>query len=138
MLDDGSDRWEEPATDVIGGPLAEEFVGDDTERIDVTGRASAWALVGELLRSDVLPGTDDLPCLGERRRSGPIGPDAAGPAKVDHLRLSGGVDEDVVRLEVAVDDAGVVGVGDGVADLRQKRESGGGVEPGRAGVVGES
>ena len=53
-------------------------------------------------------------------RRSQVGVDRAGQAEVEDLRLSRRIDEDVRRLQIAMDDALLVRVLDGVADLREQ------------------
>ena len=56
-----------------------------------------------LLGREVLRGADDRPGLRHLARAG------ACDAEIRHLEAAVGGDDDVVRLDVAVDDAGAVG-----------------------------
>ena len=64
-----------------------------------------------------------------------VGVGGAGHAEVEHLGLSGLLHQDVGGLEVAVDDALVVGVLHRVADPRQQTHAGGEVEAVAVGVL---
>ena len=75
----------------------------------------------------VVAGREDLgghPLVGVGRpgRARVASPEDLGQAPVHHLDLAEGPDHDVLRLEVAVDDAAGVGVGDGLADLLEHGE----------------
>ena len=97
-----------------------ELIEGEAEGIDVGG--SGGPLPGGLFRGHVGEGADDLagrrqggtvlerrdPEVGEQRPLRRAALDAAG---------AGRADEDVVGLQVAVDDAGVVGVGERRAEL---------------------
>ncbi|MFO0607940.1 MAG: hypothetical protein U0324_32550 [Polyangiales bacterium] len=104
-----------------GGPAGEGFEEDHPESPHVDARveiAGAAALLG----GHVAGGADDLAGAGE----GPVGRVGAGDAEVDDARglAAGGVagEEDVLGLEVAVDDAAAVGLGDALHRGRDERE----------------
>ena len=87
----------------------EHLVEDDADRVDVGLRADRVAL--RLLGREVLRGAQDRPRLRHVRRARP------GDAEVGDLRAVLGVDDDVVRLEVAVDDPALVREARGAQDL---------------------
>ncbi len=58
-----------------------------------------------------------------------VGPDPLGQAEVGDLGLAGGIEEDVARLEVAVEQAALVGVVDGVGHLGHQQGRGPGFSP---------
>ena len=86
---------------------AEALIERQGEGVDV-GRGSGTQAVG-LLGRHVGEGADH----GAGRRQRPLPRDPGDP-EVDELRLVTGTDQDVLRLHVAVDDAGAVG-------MRQRR-----------------
>ena len=107
------------------GPLKRSFPGDhfvehQAERENVAARVSLPAL--QLLGGHVLQGTDDLPLVGEGLGYGGGGvvgfqdAGAFGQAKVQQLGSLPG-DQDVGRLEIAVDNALVVRGVEGVQNL---------------------
>ena len=75
----------------------EHLVEDDPERVQVGALVDLRA--ARLLRREVLRGADDRALLGHLARAG------ARDAEVRHLHVPLRVDEHVVRLDVAVDDA---------------------------------
>jgi hypothetical protein len=103
--------------------VREQLVQDDAQRVDVGARVHVVRDEVGLLRAHVLEGADDLALLGERRaRRVPL-VQRARDAEVDDLRLRQAVafgDEDVRRLEVAVDEALVVRVLHALADLEEE------------------
>src|SRR5207302_10241176 len=97
---------------VEGGVPREHLVQDDSERIDVG--AAVRALAGRLLRTHVLWGPDYHSLgreLGGRRLR------SLGDPEIGDVHAARRVDEDVVGLDVAVDDAAPVRVGERVGDL---------------------
>ena len=114
----GSRRWASAvATGVspTNGPAAGEALeGDDAERVDVGGRA--WRCRPAACSGERYCGrAHDLAGLGQRH---PLG--GAGDAEVGDLDPAVGRDEQVGRLDVAVDDAGGVGGADRVGGLRHQ------------------
>ena len=89
------------------GPLADAGAAmsleDGPEAVDVGGRGQHALALG-LLGRHVAGRADDGPRLGHRR----VALDALGQAEVGDVRLAVGVQEDVARLEVAVQDAVLV------------------------------
>ena len=111
------------------GGAGEQFVEEDAEGVDVGAGVDVGGVgVGAgLLRAHVGRGADHLLEAGEERLVGEVGLHRLGDAEVDHLghRLGAVLDgdEDVAGLEVAVDDAFLVGVLDGAADLEEELEA---------------
>src|SRR5262249_14304228 len=108
-----------------GGPAGQQGVEDGAQPVDVAGGGDRPAVAGRLLGRHVGRGAEDRPRLGELD----VGLDLLGQAEVGDVRVPLVVDQDVGRLEVAVQDAAGVGVGDRLGGLVD--EAGGG-----AGVVG--
>ena len=73
-------------------------------------------LARRLLGRHVAGRADD----GGGRRQIPLARQPLGQAEVGHVRLAGAVEQDVGRLEVAVEDAALVGVVHGAGDGRQQ------------------
>jgi hypothetical protein len=94
----------------------EQLEEHDTQRVDVGGRRHRVA--GELLGGGVVG--------SERRPRRGVGGAAVGrveqlgDAEVEQLHPAVAADQDVARLQVAMDDEVPVRVGDGVADLAEK------------------
>ena len=95
-----------PGEGNVGG---QQFVQDDPRRIKVGGLVDGRP--ARLLRRQVLGGADDRPLLRHLART------CAGDAEVRHLHDAFRVDDDVVRLDVAVDDAVAVRVPERGEDL---------------------
>ena len=93
----------------VEGHLArEELVEDDPEEKDVRPAVDGLAL--DLFGRHVAQRPDGRPGLGHRRLFHP------GDSEVGDIGLSGLVDQDVGRLDIAVDDAEAVGIIQGIAD----------------------
>src|SRR5690606_34321628 len=97
---------------------------DDAEGIDVRAAVGFQAL--DLLGRHVFGRADDAP-LGRD----PAGPDGPGDPAVEDLGVPLLVEHDVAGLEVAVDDARVVGFAQAAADLPGDGHGRGNVEPPR-------
>ncbi len=89
-----------------GGPAGEQFVEDGAQGPDVGSRGQGRRR-GGLLGGHVARRADDRPLV----RQGPLlAADPLGQAEVGDVRLAAGIEEDVGRLEVAVQDAVPVGL----------------------------
>ena len=84
-----------------GNRAGEHLIEDDPHRVDVGALVDRRA--ARLFRREVLRGADDRADLRHLARAG------AGDPEVGHLQPPVRVDDDVVRLDVAVDDAVSVG-----------------------------
>jgi hypothetical protein len=92
----------------------EQLVRDDAEGVEVGG--AGGGLAEGLLGREVVRRAEHLAGLGVSR---PV--DGAGDAEVGELHRAVGHDEDVRGLDVAVDDAGLVGRPEGERGLRHDR-----------------
>ena len=92
----------------------EQLEEDDARRVEVGGLVDRRA--ARLLGGEVLRGADDRALLRHLARAG------AGDAEVRDLDDALGVDDDVVRLDVAVDDAVAVRVAERGEDLARVRD----------------
>ena len=103
----------------------EQLEEDDSRGVEVGGLVDRRA--ARLLRREVLRGADDRALLRHLARA------RAGDAEVRHLDDALGVDDHVVRLDVAVDDAVAVRVAERGEDLARVRDRDGHrAEPARA------
>ena len=103
-----------------GVPVGEQLVEEDAERPDVARRGHS--LAAELLGRGV---ARREPSLGEARGV-PVrllGVQDLRDPEVEQLRHAGGRDQDVPRLEVAVDEQPLVRVVDRGADVAEEREA---------------
>ena len=80
----------------------EEFVGDDPEGVEITGRGRGTA--ERLLRAEVMGRAEHLAGAGQTHRSR-----SASDAEVGQLDRTVAGEQDVGRLDVTVHDAGLVG-----------------------------
>ena len=78
----------------------EEFVEHDAKAVDVGAMIEAAEVTGGLFGRHVGGGAEDLAV----ERDGELGVVAAGEAEVGDVRLAGVVEQNVARLEVAMDD----------------------------------
>ena len=98
-------------------PAGQQLVEDRPQAVDVGGGGQRPFRAGGLLGGHVAGRADD----GARAASGSLSPlDALGQAEVGDVRLALGVEQDVGRLEVAVQDAALVGVVDRPGHRRQQ------------------
>ena len=95
-----------------------------TPRVYTSERPSSPARVGgDLFRAHVAQGAEQLTGLGSARGRQKVGGGDVGDAEVEHLGLAGFIDQDVAGLEVAMNDALVVGVLHRVAHPGQQLEA---------------
>ena len=97
----------------------EQFVEQHAQRVDVAAGVDVQAAHLGLLGAHVQRRADHLAEAGEERLLGQLLTDGLGDAEVDDLGHRHAVvqrDQDVGRLEVAVDDPLLMGVLDGLAD----------------------
>jgi hypothetical protein len=114
-----SQPWRRRVFSSKGFAAREQLVEEDAQRVDVGARVHVEAAELRLLGRHVLRRPDDLPELGEERLLREPAVRGLGDPEVDHLRHRLAVverDEDVRRLQVAVDDALAVRVLDRAAD----------------------
>ena len=122
--------------DLVGARAGDELVEHDAQRIDV--RRGAERRARDLLRRHVLRRVRAAGELGLSRR--PFLPfiQQLGDPEVEQPDLTVAGDEDVRRLEIAVDDEPAVRVADGLHDLPEQAHARGQVERlGRAVLVDE-
>ena len=106
-------------------PSGQHFVKQDAERIDVAASVDVETAHLRLLRAGVGRRADERLEFGEESFLGEPLLGRLGDAEVDHLGHRHAVvqrDEDVRRLDVAVDDALLMRVLDGVTDLDEEIE----------------
>jgi hypothetical protein len=110
-----------------GRGAGEELVEEYAEGIDIGAGVDVDGVGLGLLGAHVLGGADELSVLGEEGLLRQTVVDGLGDAEVDDLgggfAVVGEGDEDVGGFEVAVNDALVVGVLDGLADGHEEPES---------------
>ena len=97
-----------------GSSPVRSLIEDHSQTIDVAAAVHLVGFAGGLLGTHVGRRAQDLAVHGH----GDLAGVALRQAEVHEVRLALGVEHDVARLEVAVDDAGLVGVLEGVGDLR--------------------
>jgi hypothetical protein len=109
----------ERAIGVEGRVRAQQLVEDRGERVDVAGGGEDAGL--ELLGLAVVRGADDHVDLGRVGADDGRAVPRAGQAEVEDLDLPVVLDKDVLRLDVAVDDALRVRLGEAEAGLMHDR-----------------
>lgn len=92
------------------GAAGEEFEEHSAERIDVGGGGDG--LAGDLFGTGVIGREERM----HGRRHAVIDADQLGDAEVEEFGSPVGIDEDIGRFEIAVNDEVAMGVGDGVAN----------------------
>ena len=110
------------ATQDVGRPLREQPVEHDAERVDV--RSGGDPLAADLLGAGVVRREGVMPRLGQARRRGAVGGEQRGDAEVEQLGVTGGGDQDVGRLDVAVDHQALVGIRERGAHLLHQSDAG--------------
>jgi hypothetical protein len=116
----------ERAIGVEGRVGAEQLVEDGGERVDVAGGGEDAGL--ELLGLAVVGGADDHVDLGRVGADDGRAVPRAGEAEVEDFDLAVVLDEDVLGLDVAVDDALGVRLGEAEAGLVDDGDGLGGVQ----------
>lgn len=106
-----------------GHGAGQEFVEDHAQAVNVGGGGEAFGAALGLLGRHVGGRAEHL---AGQREAGVVA-DAAGEAEVDDLRLARGVEHDVGGLEVAVEDAVLMGVMHRAGGPGQERGGGAGV-----------
>jgi hypothetical protein len=125
LADDPRRLVHEFSIELVGAHAGDEFVEDDPEGIDVgpgVDRRRALA-VDELLRGHEVECADELPRPRNPRLGRQVILHAAGDAEVDHLRMAVVADQDVARLEIAMDNSPLVPVGHPLAGQLEEPES---------------
>ncbi len=119
---------------LVGHAPGQQFVEHDADGVDIAPSIDQRRIPGDLLRAHVGQRADQLPfaclqCFGRRRF------EKSGDAEVEHLRLAQAIDQDVARFDVAVDDAPLVRVLEGVANPRREVKPSRHVQIGRRHVL---
>ena len=121
--------------EVVRQPVRQQLEEDHAQGVDIGASVERGRVGGDLLRAHVAQGAEQLTGLGSARGRQQVGGGDVGDAEVEHLGLAGFVDQDVAGLEVAMDDALVVGMLHRVAHLGQQFEARGRVGTARADVL---
>ena len=115
-LHDCSCRLVDVACDLVRQLTRQQFVEDDTKRVDVAPDVQCKRIREHLLRTHIRERSHELadvglPCCMRVAVGDP------GNAKIKTLRLSALVHEDVAGFQIAMNDAALVRVVNGIADL---------------------
>ncbi len=92
---------------------AEQFVEDDAQGIDVRAAVGAVRIAAGLFGRHVGRCAEDFAFERHTDFAGIV----LGQAEIEQVGFAAGIDDDVRRLQVAMDDAGLVGVVEGIGDL---------------------
>ena len=124
-----------PVLELIRQPVGQQLEEDDPQGVHVGPPVDGGGVAGHLLGAHVAERAEELAGAGQAGGGQQVGVGGVGHAEVEHLRLAGLIHQDVGRLEVAVDDALVVGVLHRVAHPRHQLDAGGEVEAVTVGVL---
>ena len=98
------------------GLAAQQFVQDGTQAVDIAGDRGLGRPAPGHFRRQVVGGAENGEGMGEAA----VLVGQPGQPEIGHVRLANGVEEDVGRLEIAVEDAVLVGKMDRTGDLRDQ------------------
>ena len=124
-----------PVLQPIRQAVGHQLEQDHPQGVHIGPPVDGGGVAGQLLGAHVVGRPEELAGEGQAGQGQQVGIGGAGHAEVEDLRLTGLLHEDVGGLEVAVDDAPVVGVLHGVADPRHQAQAGGEVEAVAVGVL---
>ena len=143
LPDTAADLVHPPAQQLLrvqGRAARQQLVQQDAERVDVTARIDVHRAHLDLLWAHVGRRPDKLPEMRDERLVRQFHLGGLGQSKIDDLgqrRAIGHGDENVRRLEIAVDDSLLVGVLDGIADPDEQFQPLGNFELLSVGVLGD-
>jgi hypothetical protein len=120
---------------LIRRAVGQQLEEDHPQGVHVRPPVDRGGVGGHLLRAHVVGRAQELACPGQAGPGQQVGVGGSGHAEVKHLRLSGLLHEDIGGLEVAMDDALIVGVLHRVAHPRHQAHAGGQVEAVAVGVL---
>ena len=115
--------------------MGRQLEQDHPQGVHVGALVDGGGIGSHLLGAHVAGRAEQLAGLGQAGPVEKVGVSGVGHAEVEHLRLSRFLDEDVGGLQVAVDNALIVGVLHRVAHPRQETHAGGEVEAVSIGVL---
>ena len=107
----------------IGRLAGEQFVEHDAQRVYVGPHVQLVRIGVELFRAHVLKRADELAHVGVQACQSHVGVGASRDPKIDHLGLATDIDENIARLQITMDDASLMTVGHGQADLPKQFQS---------------
>ena len=127
LADDPGRPGEIHSVEVVRQSPGQEPVQDDAERIDVGADVGLVLSAADLVGAHVGKGPLDAADLRDRARRVRLGIGDPGQPEIEDLDVGLGAvrvleDEDVRRLQIPVDDAALVGVSHGGADLPEQGE----------------
>ena len=116
LADSLHDFVQQPVAHVIGQSPAQKFVKDDSQGVHIAPRIDFQRIRQHLLGAHVGEGADKLADIG-LTCCHRVGVGDPGHAEIENLGLAGVVDENIAGLQIAVDDAALVGMMDSFANL---------------------
>ena len=135
LLDHPCDLVHRKLLEVVRQPVRQQLEENDAQGVHIRAPVEPGWVGGDLFRAHVAQGAEQLAGLGSARGRQKVGGGDVGNAEVEHLGLAGLIDQDVAGLEVAMNDALVVGVLHRVAHPGQQFEARCRVETATAGVL---
>jgi len=106
--------WQ-PGADVVRQPICQHLIQHDTERINITSRVQFQRVGLHLFRAHIGKGSDDLSQISLMSHSG-VAVYRSCHTEIEDLGLAGFIHEDIAGFEIAVDDAALMSVVNGLAD----------------------
>src|SRR5262245_47914234 len=107
--------------DIVWKPSGKKFVKDDAQRVDVAAGVQLQRIGENLLWTHVGERADKLPNVGLHGRLSVAVGDAR-HAKIENLGLAVLIHKDIARLEIAMNQAPLVRVMNGIANLNHHLE----------------
>jgi hypothetical protein len=132
--DDAHDFRKRAALRFIRKFAGQQLVQDHAERVDVAANIHGERVAQRLFGAHVVEGADKLSQIGLARRL-QVAINHTRHAEVQDLRLAGLVHQDVAGLKVAMQNAALVGVTDGIGNLRHEFQPGSGVQGMSGGII---
>jgi hypothetical protein len=96
---------ERAAAEFIGQLTEEEFVEHKPEGVDIAALVDGSIVESRLFGAHVADGAEQFARLGRGGRGVGISGQQPGDSEVDHTHTAGRIDENVSRLQIAMDDA---------------------------------
>ncbi len=137
LLHNAGHLVDRPLGDVIGQTACEQFVEHDPERIHVGPDIETVGCPVELFGGHVGERAHELTDVGVHRGEGRVAVGVSRHAEVDDLRTPRGIDQNVSRLQIAMDDALLMAVSDRPTGLAEERDAVADGEPPLGRIAGD-